>query len=82
LGNISDISDRFTIEVFEFDEVKKDTSTREVPDISDNIWKCCINIGLIEFSIKRKDFYTCIGARLFDFKLGKHKKVDKRYDIG
>jgi hypothetical protein len=52
LSRISDISDRFTIEVVEFSEVEESARLIEISDISDDIRKSRVDISLIEFSME------------------------------
>lgn len=52
LSRISDISDRFTIEVVEFSEVEESARLIEISDISDDIWESRVDIGLIELSVE------------------------------
>jgi hypothetical protein len=74
LSDICDIPDRLTVEVLQIYEVEESTRSLEAPDISDDIRKSRIDIGLIEFSMERKYLDTSVGTGFFDFELGKHKK--------
>jgi hypothetical protein len=74
LSDICDIPDRLTVEVLQIHEVEEGTRSLETPDISDDIRKSSIDIGLIEFSMERKYLDTSVSTGFFDFELGKHKK--------
>jgi hypothetical protein len=52
LSGISDIPDRFTIEVVKFTEIEERSRTFEVSDIGDDIRESRVDIGLIEFSME------------------------------
>jgi hypothetical protein len=78
LSNISNIPDRLTVEILQIYEIKKSARPLEVTDISDDIREGCIDIGLIEFSMKREYLDTSVGTGFFYFELGKHKKRDRK----
>jgi hypothetical protein len=72
LGNISDIPDRFAIEIGEFLEIKEGTRVSKISDLSDDPWECGVYIGLIEFSFECEYLDTSIGRWLVDLELSEH----------
>lgn len=74
LSNICDVSNWFTIEIVKISEVKECSSSCKIPDISNDIWKCCVNIGFIEFTMEWEYLDSRIGRWLLDFELSEHRK--------
>ena len=72
LSDISDISDRFAIQVGELSEIKECLRMTEVTNLSNNIRESGVYICFIEFSFECKYLDTCIGRGLIDGELREH----------